>query len=113
MNSKSKLQEYSLKTFKQLPKYTLQKTGPQHDPLFNVEVHTKSKKNDSIRKLKKNCATKSSKKTTRFFEDIMNWEDEGYLLSRENLEKMLISLIYLLSIRKSQWNCFGGNSRKN
>lgn len=55
IDSKSKLQEYSLKTFKQLPKYTLhKKTGPQHDPLFNVEVH--------IPKAKKMIASGSSKK---------------------------------------------------
>ena len=55
IDSKSKLQEYSLKTFKQLPKYTLhKKTGPQHDPLFNVEVH--------VPKAKKMIASGSSKK---------------------------------------------------
>ena len=35
IDSKTKLQEFSLKTFKELPKYTFfKKTGPQHRPLF-------------------------------------------------------------------------------
>ena len=36
---KTKLQEYSLKKFKKLPKYIFfKKTGPQHKPLFKTEV---------------------------------------------------------------------------
>ena len=31
----------------------------------------------------------------------MNWEDECYLLSKENLEKMQISLMFLHQKRKS------------
>ena len=39
IDSKTKLQEYSLKKFKKLPKYTFfKKTGPQHQPLFKTEV---------------------------------------------------------------------------
>ncbi len=39
IDSKTKLQEYSLKKFKKLPKYTFfKKTGPQHKPLFKTEV---------------------------------------------------------------------------
>ncbi len=39
IDSKTKLQEYSLKRFKKLPKYTFfKKTGPQHNPLFKTEV---------------------------------------------------------------------------
>ena len=39
IDSKTKLQEYSLKKFKILPKYTFfKKTGPQHKPLFKTEV---------------------------------------------------------------------------
>ena len=46
IDSKTKLQEYSLKKFKRLPKYTFfKKTGPQHKPLFKTEVEiTGSKK---------------------------------------------------------------------
>ena len=39
IDSKTKLQEYSLKKYKKLPKYTFfKKTGPQHKPLFKTEV---------------------------------------------------------------------------
>ncbi len=39
IDSKTKLQEYSLKKFKKLPKYTFfKKTGPQHKPIFKTEV---------------------------------------------------------------------------
>ena len=39
IDSKTKLQEYSLKKFKKLPTYVLLKTsGPHHKPLFKVKV---------------------------------------------------------------------------
>ena len=39
IDSKTKLQEYSLKKFKKLPKYTFsKKTGPEHKPMFKTEV---------------------------------------------------------------------------
>jgi len=39
IDSKTQLQEYSLKKFKTLPVYTIQKqSGPQHSPVFKVEV---------------------------------------------------------------------------
>ncbi len=39
IDSKTKLQEFSLKRFKVLPKYIFsKKTGPQHRPLFKTEV---------------------------------------------------------------------------
>ena len=39
IDSKTKLQEYSLKKFKKLPKYNFfKKTGPQHKPIFKTEV---------------------------------------------------------------------------
>ena len=39
IDSKTKLQEYSLKKFKKLPKYTFfKRIGPQHKPLFKTEV---------------------------------------------------------------------------
>ena len=45
IDPKTKLQEYSLKKYKLLPVYTIQKqTGPQHSPIFKVEVHIKNSK---------------------------------------------------------------------
>ena len=45
INAKTKLQEHSLKKFKTLPVYTIQKqSGPQHSPIFKVEVHIKNSK---------------------------------------------------------------------
>ena len=45
IDSKTQLQEYSLKMFKSLPIYTIQKqSGPQHSPIFKVEVHIKNSK---------------------------------------------------------------------
>ena len=45
IDSKTKLQEYSLKRFKKLPKYTFfKKTGPQHKPLFKTEVEIEGSK---------------------------------------------------------------------
>ena len=45
IDSKTKLQEFSLKKFKELPKYTFfKKTGPQHRPLFKTEVQIPNSK---------------------------------------------------------------------
>ena len=57
IDSKTKLQEFSLKKFKELPKYTFfKKTGPQHRPLFKTEVHIpNSKKTVGIGSSKKNA----------------------------------------------------------
>jgi len=45
IDAKTQLQEYSLKKFKTLPIYTIQKqSGPQHSPIFKVEVHIKNSK---------------------------------------------------------------------
>ena len=45
IDSKTKLQEYSLKKFKKLPKYIFfKKTGPQHRPLFKTEVQIPNSK---------------------------------------------------------------------
>tara|TARA_B100000941_G_C28506322_1_gene557561 strand:- start:2672 stop:3334 length:663 start_codon:yes stop_codon:yes gene_type:complete len=55
IDPKSKLQEYTLKKYKQLPKYTLfKKIGPHHNPIFKVEVE--------IPKIKSSIASGSSKK---------------------------------------------------
>ncbi len=57
IDSKTKLQEFSLKKFKVLPKYIFfKKTGPQHRPLFKTEVQIpNSKKVTGIGSSKKNA----------------------------------------------------------
>ena len=57
IDSKTKLQEYSLKKFKELPKYIFsKKTGPQHRPIFKTEVQIpNSKKITGIGSSKKNA----------------------------------------------------------
>jgi len=57
IDSKTKLQEFSLKRFKVLPKYTFsKKTGPQHRPIFKTEVQIpNSKKVIGIGSSKKNA----------------------------------------------------------
>ena len=58
IDSKTKLQEFSLKKFKELPKYFFfKKTGPQHRPLFKTEVQ--------IPNSKKIVGTGSSKKNAQ------------------------------------------------
>ena len=58
VDSKTKLQEYSLKKFKQLPKYIFhKKIGPQHKPVFKTEV--------TIPNSKKIFGTGSSKKNAQ------------------------------------------------
>ena len=45
IDSKTLLQEYSLKKFKELPKYNFyKKVGPQHNPLFKTEVQIPNSK---------------------------------------------------------------------
>ncbi len=64
IDSKTKLQEFSLKKFKQLPKYTFFKeTGPQHRPLFKTEVQIpNSKKMSGIGSSKKNAQQNAAAK---------------------------------------------------
>ena len=64
IDSKTKLQEYSLKTFKKLPKYVFfKKTGPQHKPLFKTEVQIpNSKKIIGIGSSKKNAQQNAAAK---------------------------------------------------
>ena len=58
IDSKTQLQEYSLKKFKELPKYIFQKKiGPQHKPSFKTEVQ--------IPNSKKVFGTGSSKKNAQ------------------------------------------------
>tara|TARA_B100001057_G_scaffold185596_1_gene186382 strand:- start:251 stop:916 length:666 start_codon:yes stop_codon:yes gene_type:complete len=64
IDSKTKLQEFSLKKFKELPKYTFfKKTGPQHRPLFKTEVQIPdSKKIAGVGSSKKNAQQNAASK---------------------------------------------------
>ena len=45
LDSKTKLQEYSLKSYKKLPSYILMKTfGPRHKPVFKISVNIPNSK---------------------------------------------------------------------
>ena len=45
LDSKTRLQEYSLKTYKKLPSYVLLKTfGPRHRPIFKISVNIPNSK---------------------------------------------------------------------
>ncbi len=58
VDSKTQLQEFSLKKFRELPKYTFyKKTGPEHSPFFKTEVQ--------IPNSKKIFGTGSSKKNAQ------------------------------------------------
>ena len=64
IDSKTKLQEFSLKKFKVLPKYIFsKKSGPQHRPLFKTEVQIpNSKKVIGIGSSKKNAQQDAANK---------------------------------------------------
>ena len=64
IDSKTKLQEYSLKKFKTLPKYTFfKKSGPQHKPIFKTEVEIpESKKISGVGSSKKNAQQNAAAK---------------------------------------------------
>ncbi len=64
IDSKTKLQEFSLKKFKELPKYVFfKKTGPQHRPLFKTEVQIpNSKKIIGVGSSKKNAQQNAASK---------------------------------------------------
>ncbi len=67
IDSKTKLQEFSLKRFKKLPKYIFfKKTGPQHKPLFKTEVEIpNSKKVSGIGSSKKKAQQNAAEKLIR------------------------------------------------
>ena len=67
IDSKTKLQEFSLKKFKELPKYIFfKKTGPQHRPLFKTEVQIpNSKKIIGVGSSKKNAQQNAAAKLLR------------------------------------------------
>ena len=64
IDPKTQLQEYSLKKFKELPKYTFyKKTGPQHSPIFKTDVQIPNSKKvvgtgTSKKNAQQNAATK-------------------------------------------------------
>ena len=64
IDSKTKLQEYSLKKFKSLPIYKFESsTGPKHKPMFKISVKLKNSKKfiafgDSKKKAEQNAAKK-------------------------------------------------------
>jgi ribonuclease III len=64
IDSKTKLQEFSLKKFKELPKYIFfKKSGPPHRPLFRTEVQIpNSKKIFGIGSSKKNAQQNAAAK---------------------------------------------------
>ena len=64
VDSKTQLQEYSLKKFKELPKYNFhKKTGPEHKPFFKTEVQIpNSKKASGIGTSKKNAQQNAASK---------------------------------------------------
>jgi len=64
IDPKTKLQEYSLKNFKELPKYTFyKKRGPEHSPIFKTDVQIpNSKKIIGIGTSKKNAQQNAAKK---------------------------------------------------
>ena len=67
IDSKTKLQEFSLKTFKELPKYVFfKKTGPQHRPIFKTEVQIpNSKRIMGIGSSKKNAQQNAAAKLVK------------------------------------------------
>ena len=64
IDAKTQLQEYSLKIYKELPKYTFyKKTGPQHRPIFKTDVQIpNSKKIVGIGTSKKNAQQNAASK---------------------------------------------------
>ncbi len=67
IDAKTRLQEHSLKIFKQLPKYTFyKKTGPQHRPIFKTDVQIiNSKKIVGTGSSKKEAQQNAAKKLLR------------------------------------------------
>ena len=70
IDSKTKLQEFSLKKFKELPKYIFfKKTGPQHRPIFKTEVQIpNSKKIVGIGSSKKNAQQNAAAKLLKILD---------------------------------------------
>jgi ribonuclease-3 len=70
IDAKTQLQEYSLKRYKELPKYIFhKKTGPQHRPMFKTEVQIpNSKKIIGTGTSKKNAQQNAATKLLRSLE---------------------------------------------
>ena len=70
IDSKTKLQEFSLKKFKVLPKYIFsKKTGPQHRPMFKTEVQIpNSKKIIGVGSSKKNAQQDAADKLLKLLD---------------------------------------------
>ena len=67
IDAKTKLQEHSLKRFKELPKYRVYKqTGPQHSPIFKVEVQIPNSKKISANGSSKKDAQQNAAKKLLF-----------------------------------------------
>ena len=68
IDSKTKLQEYSLKIYKKLPKYKVfEKSGPKHNPVFKAEVQIENNdKFSAIGNSKKEAQQKAAKKLINF-----------------------------------------------
>ena len=67
VDSKTKLQEYSLKKYKKLPIYKLEnKTGPGHQPVFKISVKLEnSKKYYGVGLSKQDAEQKAADKTLK------------------------------------------------
>ena len=91
IDAKTKLQEFSLKKFKELPKYTFfKKTGPQHRPLFKTEVQIpNSKKIVGIGSSKKNAQQNAASKLLKVL-NIWFGKTNVIYFQKENLEKTQI-----------------------
>ena len=72
VDGKTQLQEFSLKKYKELPKYTFyKKTGPQHRPIFKTDVQIpNSKKIMGSGTSKKNAQQNAATKLLRSLEII-------------------------------------------
>ena len=72
IDSKTKLQEFSLKKFKELPKYIFfKKSGPQHSPIFKTDVQIpNSKKIIGVGSSKKNAQQNAATKLLNLLEII-------------------------------------------
>ena len=61
VDSKTRLQEYSLKKFKKLPSYKIiENSGPRHKPIFKVQVKIKNSKATSGKGLSKKDAEQNA-----------------------------------------------------
>ena len=72
IDAKTQIQEYSLKKYKKLPKYTFYKSsGPQHKPTFKVNIEIpNSKKILGVGSSKKNAQQNAAEKLLKSLEII-------------------------------------------